>query len=156
MRTRHAQLLRKLDAEAAPDHDQRALDVLLAVRIECDKHVADIKAALDEHLQTGRGALDGREEVAQATPSLKGKERALSVDSSAGDDGAGLSGVALEEHRTKTRALRQRLRESYVAQHKVLFLLGDVYHSLGAETSQAEDAAYQAAEELRKTLLQSA
>ncbi|KZV84430.1 hypothetical protein EXIGLDRAFT_776552 [Exidia glandulosa HHB12029] len=145
-RTRHAQLLRKNDSE--PARDQRALDILISARRECEQHVAAIQAALDEHLQKDRSTVASEEQA-----SSKGKERALSVGSSAEDGGAGLSGLALEEYRTKTRAIRQRLREGYVVQHKVIFLLGDVYHALGPEFSQAEDASYQAAEELRKTLL---
>lgn len=40
-----------------------------------------------------------------------------------------------------------------IRQHKLWFLLGDVYHVLGVNAD--EDAAYAAAENLRRSLLQS-
>lgn len=58
-----------------------------------------------------------------------------------------------EEHSIKRRALQQRLRECLMVMHRVKFLQGDVYHVLGASQSDKEDAAYAAAETLRKNLL---
>lgn len=60
-----------------------------------------------------------------------------------------------QEHGIKRRALQQRLRESNVTLHRVKFLQGDVYHVLGGSHSAAEDAAYAAAEEIRRNLLRS-
>lgn len=60
-----------------------------------------------------------------------------------------------QEHGIKRRALQQRLRESNVTLHRVKFLQGDVYHVLGGSHSAAEDAAYAAAEEIRRSLLRS-
>jgi E3 ubiquitin-protein ligase SHPRH len=56
-----------------------------------------------------------------------------------------------DEHRTKRSAIKQRLRECRLLLHKVNFLQGDVFHVLGK--SEEEDAAYQAADELRHQLL---
>lgn len=58
-----------------------------------------------------------------------------------------------EEHKNKKRALQQRLRECYLAQHRVKFLQGDVYHVIGESKAVEEDAAYSAAETLRRQLL---
>ena len=59
-----------------------------------------------------------------------------------------------DEHRSRRRAIKQRLRETLVLLHKVKFLRGDVYHVLG--NTVEEDAAYQAAEEFRRQLLKGA
>ncbi|KAF8060148.1 SNF2 family N-terminal domain-containing protein [Lyophyllum atratum] len=50
----------------------------------------------------------------------------------------------------KRGALQNRLRECRIALHRARFLMGDVYHALGAPE---EDAAYAAAEEIRRGLL---
>ena len=46
-------------------------------------------------------------------------------------------------------------RESRVTLHRVKFLQGDVYHVLGGSNAAAEDAAYAAAEDIRRGLLKS-
>jgi E3 ubiquitin-protein ligase SHPRH len=56
-----------------------------------------------------------------------------------------------DEHRTRIRALHSRIRELQVVQHKIAFLLGDVYHVLGR--TEVEDASYAKADALRKELL---
>ncbi|EJD44228.1 hypothetical protein AURDEDRAFT_166619 [Auricularia subglabra TFB-10046 SS5] len=129
-RIRHAQLLRRDERLPQGQRDRRALDILLSKQ----KTVANGK--------------DKAENV-----NGKGKGRAASLESVADDDTHGLFGQALEGYRSKARGLSHRLRESYVDQHKAVFLLSDVYHCLGADFAAAEDAAYQAAEDLRKTLL---
>ncbi|EJD53059.1 hypothetical protein AURDEDRAFT_180640 [Auricularia subglabra TFB-10046 SS5] len=150
-RTRHAQLLRRDERLPQGQRDRRALDILLSVRAECEQQVSDIKSALETHLQKHKPVANGSDKADNVNG--KGKGRAASLESAADDDTHGLFGQPLEEYRSKARGLSHRLRESYVDQHKAVFLLGDVYHCLGADFAAAEDAAYQAAEELRKTLL---
>jgi len=57
-----------------------------------------------------------------------------------------------EDHLNKKRALQQRLRECYLTLHRIKFLQGDVYHVLGETRAADEDAAYAAAEDVRRLL----
>lgn len=153
------------------DRYQRALDYLLTAEQEANGIIDDIKTTIAEHQVKGEAlkneARTLRESRQKDLPDLsktnKGKgKRAMSpltdVDEDIDDvedvEDRGLPKTpAGEEHSIKRRALQQRLRECLMVLHRVKFLQGDVYHVLGASQSDKEDAAYAAAETLRKNLL---
>lgn len=99
----------------------------------------------------------------------KGKARALSLmsDDESGSensdwddvdvDGLGDSGlpktIAGKAHHHKGTGLVSRMREAKLLLHRVKFLQGDVFHSLGQK--EREDASYGHAEALRRELLSS-
>ncbi|KAI0060074.1 hypothetical protein BV25DRAFT_1956450 [Artomyces pyxidatus] len=161
-------------------HDQtiesrhkKALDILLQAEKEADQLINDLNEALNEHEATGatlkkeaaalreaRG--QGRRPTPFDDPSGKGKARAAERDMSPLSDNDSDDDweddelpktPAGEEHINKKRALQQRLREVYLTTHRVKFLQGDVYHVLGEGKAAEEDAAYAAAEALRRRLL---
>ena len=129
---------------------------------ETDEHLSELKRVLKEHDIKGKAmieqaALLRQERGEDPAPSDKGKGKAR--EKADEDEGSGVDPEELglpktpagDEHRTKRRAIKQRLREAYLLLHQVKFLKGDVYHVLGR--SAEEDAAYQAAEKLRRELL---
>lgn len=137
---------------------------------EAGKLIAKVERAIMEHNEKGeilKKAADALKEPTNLEQDAvaidvidKGKgralERDLSPDSEADSEDHDLPRTpAGQEHGVKTRALRQRLRESRVVLHRVKFLQGDVYHVLGKTHSDAEDKAYAAAEEIRRDLLKS-
>lgn len=144
-----------------------ALETLQLAEKEADELIAHIKAAIADHAEEGevlkKDAEAARESRKQdshedADPNDKGKaaERDFSPTSDADSEDHDLPKTpAGQEHGNKRRALQQRLREGYVTLHKVKFLQGDVYHVLGQSHSADEDAAYAAADDMRKSLLQS-
>ncbi|KZT68625.1 hypothetical protein DAEQUDRAFT_671213 [Daedalea quercina L-15889] len=141
-----------------------ALDILLAAEKEACQLTEEINAALVEHTQKGTRlkaeATRLREERRQTSATVsttagKGKERASSV-SDDDDDEQGLPrNVAGEEYSSKMLALQLRLREARISLHKVHFLKGNVYSTLGDAYSDAEKESYAKAEELRRLLLKS-
>ncbi|KAF9566044.1 hypothetical protein CPC08DRAFT_682833 [Agrocybe pediades] len=175
---KHAQL--EQQNEAVPNRYQNALRTLLAAETESKKLIEEIKDVLARHDAKGKVLIEEaarlRAERQAKVPERepvdngkgKGKARAVDEDndesededeSERGDEGGeedpeekGLPKTpAGEEHRTKRRALKQRLRDGHITLHRVKFLQGDVHHVLG--NSEQEDAAYQAAEQLRRDLL---
>jgi len=168
MLIRHAQL--EQQDETVPNRYQNALRTLKIAEAESKKHIDEIKDVLSRHDAKGKIL---KEEAArlrqerqeksgeQETPfdDKKGKRKAHDIEDEREEDGGeedpeekGLPKTpAGEEHRVKRRALKMRLRESYVTLHRVKFLQGDVNHVLG--DSEQEDVAYQAAEQLRRDLL---
>ena len=77
-----------------------------------------------------------------------------SVDDDGDSDDGGLPKTpAGEEHLHKARALQQRLRDCYLTQHRVKFLLGDMYHWMGESKSGEEQVSYKAADDIRSKLL---
>jgi len=130
---------------------RHALQTLLQAEKEALGLAEEIKTALDKH------------KVAQVAPEAssadkgKGKQRALSEDpqddmTSNSDEGVGSSAVS-EERRRKRGALQSRFRECRLTLHRVKFFQGDMYHCLGEKDAAAEDAAYEAAGEIRRELL---
>jgi E3 ubiquitin-protein ligase SHPRH len=89
----------------------------------------------------------------------KGKEHGRTAGASAASDIPELQDgdlprtTAGEEHRNKRGALHNRLRDCYVVLHRIKFLQGDVHHMLGPSHAAEEDAAYQEAESIRRSLL---
>ncbi|KAG2135375.1 SNF2 family N-terminal domain-containing protein [Suillus bovinus] len=147
------------------DRYQRALDYLITAEQEANEIIDDIKTNIAEHHVKGEALKNEaralRESRQKDLPDLsktdKGKgKRAMSPLTDVDEGHRGLPKTpAGEEHSIRRRALQQRLRECLIVLHRVKFLQGDVYHVLGALQSDKEDAAYAAAEKLRKDLLKS-
>ncbi|OCH83870.1 hypothetical protein OBBRIDRAFT_786844 [Obba rivulosa] len=157
--------------ESDPLRYRHALDTLLAAEKEASQLIAYVKAAMAEHAEKGKAL---KEEAAKHNNALehggeshvsqngdtkgKGKDREEREDTPMSDltdlDDEDLpKDPAGEEHAVKRRALQHRLRECRITLHKVLFLKGDVYHVLGESYAEDENAAYAAAEDLRRVLL---
>ena len=150
---------------------QTALEILLLAEMDAEKHIREIKNVLEEHDVKGKVLKEEaallRQKQAEiyaeetvVTSKGKGKAREESperLDEGGEDEDPEEQGLpktpAGEEHRAKRMAIKQRLREGTLTMHRVKFFQGDVYHVLG--NSEAEDAAYQAAERLRRELLKS-
>lgn len=145
---------------------QHALETLLVAEKEADKLIEEIKTVIADHEEKGevlkKEAAALRESRNQETVERvdhKGKGKAVEREASPTlDEDADYDlpkTPAGQEHGIKRRALQQRLRESRVTLHRVKFLQGDVYHVLGGSNAAAEDAAYAAAEDIRRGLLKS-
>jgi E3 ubiquitin-protein ligase SHPRH len=168
---RCAQLQQRDDEN--PDHYHHALETLSLAEKESNQMIDSVRAAIADHEATGevlKKEATTLKEARRQSPSPgpedhpmdngkgKARERIASTplaDMDDLDDSDLLNTPAGEEHTNKGRSLQQRLRECYVCLHRVKFLQGDAYHSLGASHSPSEDAAYFAAEEMRRNLLKS-
>ena len=139
---------------------QRARDKLQEAETEVSRLMQELQDVLADHDLKGEELkAEAGDRQSKPDPTGKGKGR-MTTDA---DDSENEYGVADEEelglpktpagdeHRTTRRGIKQRLREGFLLLHKVKFLQGDVYHVLGK--SSEEDAAYQAADELRRKLL---
>ena len=138
-----------------------ALDVLNQAEADAKALINDVRTAIAEH-HAAKLALQGEASASDGTnpnPSSgvrAGKERAADALTESSDDGEDEDiprTAAGEEYKNKRFALQQRLRECQIAMHKVQFIKGDVYHVLGETYADQENAAYAAAEELRRVLL---
>ena len=154
------------------NHYQNALRMLDSAEKDVNQFLDEIRDALAKHDVKGRELKESEEAArlnreraisessATVDPNDKGKGKAPQR-AEKGDEGLdheddpedkGLPKTpAGEEHRNKRTALKQRLREGLLILHRVKFLQGDVLHVLG--DSAKEDAAYDAAEKLRRQLL---
>lgn len=160
--TVRSQMMRENDSD--PTRYRTALNTLQLAENEANELIEQIKVAIAEHAEKGE-VLKKDAEAARASRNQdphqdteKGKayERDSSLTSDADDEDNDLPKTpAGQEHGNKRRALQQRLREGYVTLHKVKFLQGDVYNVLGQSNSADEDAAYAAADDIRKSLLRS-
>ena len=170
---RHSQLQQQ--DEANMNRYQSALETLDLAEKDSQKHLEEIRSTLAKHDVIGKEMKAETAKLRQArarasspevttTQKGKGKERERYFEGEDEDDSSEQSDgeddpeekdlpktLAGEEHRTKRRAIKQRLREGQLVLHRVKFLQGDVYHVLGK--SAEEDAAYEAAETLRRELL---
>lgn len=147
---------------------QHALETLAAADQECSKLIKEIETAITEHRKVGellkKEAAASREQRRQGTDVAKGKGRAISPYSASEDEDEEEDSEDKDipktpagvEYRHKLSGLKARLRESQIVLHRIKFLQGDVYHVLGASHGPSEDAAYQAAEKIRRDLLKSA
>lgn len=152
------------------NHYQNALRTLESAEKDVNQFLDEIRDILAKHEVKGR-ELKESEDAARLKREHATSETSVAVD--ANDKGKGKApqrgeegldheddpedkGLpktpAGEEHRNKSTTLKQRLREGLVILHRVKFLQGDVQHVLG--NSAKEDAAYDAAEKLRRQLLQ--
>ncbi|KAF9261015.1 hypothetical protein L218DRAFT_981084 [Marasmius fiardii PR-910] len=172
-RIRIAQL--QLRDTAARNRYQAVVETLQTAEKESIKLIEDVELALTQHRAKGeilkKEAATQRELRAQAQSHRpergKGKGREASPlsddddefevedddDDDDEDDKALPRTEAGKEYRTKRTALKHRLREARFVLHRVKLLQGDAYHNLGPTHSEQENAAYEAAEQIRRTLL---
>ena len=146
------------------------LELLLAAEKEADKLIAEILNVASAHAKEGerlRAEVRAARRQSSTGPSNdggKGKEKAKEAEESRDEDQV-LEHEADEDdiprnamgeaYKGKLIAINSRLREARIAMHKVKFLLGDVYHILGAMYEQQENDAYAAADDMRRVLLKS-
>lgn len=149
---------------------QRAANLLLQAEQEADSLIQDVQAEIALHDEKGEALKKeaaalraARRKSAEPDPSDKGKGKArvvdLSSDESDDDDEDSMNDEGMpktpagREHLHKKTGLVNRLRDCYLSLHRVKFLQGDVYHIMGEHKAADEEAAYAAAEALRKQLL---
>ncbi|KIJ64355.1 hypothetical protein HYDPIDRAFT_154792 [Hydnomerulius pinastri MD-312] len=163
--------------EADLDRYQRALEYLLTAQTEANDLIAEIQGAIAAHHEKGEtlkkeaealresrtlpaantdptGADQGKGKQKESTRDLTPFTDSPSEEDEDDIEDRGLPKTPLgEEHRIKRGALQARLRECLIVLHRVKFLMGDVYHVLGAMHGEKEDEAYAGAEAMRKALL---
>ncbi|KAJ7595983.1 SNF2 family N-terminal domain-containing protein [Mycena floridula] len=154
---------------------QHSLNTLVTAEKEAMALIQEVEAEIAEHRAKGEilkkeaAALrNKRQDVIQIDDEIdpldKGKQRAVSPSESVSepdlddeDTDSEYGGLpktpAGDEHRHKGNGLQLRLRECRIVVHRIKFLQGDMYHTLGASHSPQEDAAYAGAEAIRKILL---
>ena len=127
---------------------QRALETLLTAEIEVTALIEDLNTALEKLiLQSSKShpleqdPCDDDTKGDDTKGKGKEKEKESSPDLREDDDAGKRSGIA------------NRLREAELILHKVMFLMGDIYHTLGAKYSKEEESAYAKAELIRRKLL---
>lgn len=118
------------------------METLLTAEIEANALIEDLNAALEKlNLQSRSNSLE--QDASGDNGEGKGKEKESPPDPRVGeDDDAGKRG-----------GIANRLREAELLLHKVTFLMGDIYHTLGAKYSKEEESAYAKAELIRRKLL---
>ena len=163
---------------AARNRFQAVIVTLTVAEKDGAKLIEDVEAALAKHRE--KGELLKKEAAAQRAlraqaqshqASGKGKDREVSPlsgdedgyghedeeeDDGEEDDGALPRTPEGKEYKTKRTALKHRLREARFVLHRIKLLQGDAFHNLGPSFANQETAAYEAAEQIRKTLLKSA
>ncbi|KAG7085953.1 hypothetical protein E1B28_003481 [Marasmius oreades] len=164
--------LQMLDA-AARNRYQVVVETLQVAEQETKKLIEDIELALTQHRAQGEilknEAAAQRELRAQARSDQgdKDKQRAVSPlisddeddddDDDDHDEDEGDKALprteAGKEYKAKRSTFKSRLREARFVLHRVKLLQGDAYHNLGPLHSDQENAAYAAAEQIRRTLL---
>jgi len=118
------------------------LETLLTAEIEATTLIEDLSAALEKLvLQSSKSHPPEQDNSRGDDAKGKGKERESSPDPREDDDAGKRSGIT------------NRLREAELLLHKVTFLMGDMYHTLGAKYSKEEESAYAKAELIRRKLL---
>ncbi|KAF5378608.1 hypothetical protein D9615_007143 [Tricholomella constricta] len=154
-------LIRIAQLQARDEDDlerfQHALNTLIDAEMEANGLIDEAQVALDKYQAKKR---QSKKEALELSEKGKGKQRQLSEElegllddddnDSEGDEGDSPRG---EAHSKKRGALQNRLRECRIALHRAKFLQGDMHHALGPDQSTAEDAAYGAAENIRRELL---
>jgi len=116
------------------------LETLLTAEVEATALIEDLSATLEKlSLQSSKS--HPQEQDTSDDTKGKGKEKESSPDPRDDDDAGKRSGVT------------NRLREAELLLHKVTFLMGDMYHTLGAKYSKEEESAYAKAELIRRKLL---
>ncbi|KAG6889213.1 hypothetical protein C0995_002673 [Termitomyces sp. Mi166 len=150
--------------ENDPERFQRALNTLLEAEKDAQSLVDEAQGALDKHVanKQRKNDEDGENDAGEFSEKAKGRRRQFSEEQSDeisdsdddSEDEEDLLGKGTGERAKKRSALQNRLRECRIALHRAKFLQGDMYHALGADRSSDEDAAYSAAESIRRGLLQ--
>jgi len=138
--TVYAQLQQKNQEDLA--RYQHALETLLTAETEAKALIKDLNAVLETlNSQQKHNSL---EEVTPGDDAKgKGKEKESPPDTRNGED----------DDTGKRGGIANRLREAELLLHKVTFLMGDVYHTLGDNYSKEEGEAYENAELIRRKLL---
>lgn len=118
------------------------METLLTAEAEAKALIKDLNAALETlNSQPKHNSL---EQVTSGDNAKgKGKEEESPPDTDTGED----------DDTGKRSGIANRLREAELLLHKVTFLMGDVYHTLGAKYSKEEGEAYGNAELIRRKLL---
>lgn len=139
--TFYAQLQQRNQGDLA--RYQHALETLLTAEIEANTLIEDLKAALEKLNSQPPKPSPPEKDTSDSNTEGKGKERESSPDSQMGED----------DETGKRSGIANRLREAELLLHKVTFLMGDVYHTLGVKYSKEEESAYAKAELVRRRLL---
>ncbi|KZS95380.1 hypothetical protein SISNIDRAFT_408473 [Sistotremastrum niveocremeum HHB9708] len=155
---RHAQLIQS--DENNHQRYQNALALLLECQAGASQLLHDLDSASQEHRRAGfilrREALrqhKGIETEDNGTAMEESQDVDVDMESSDIEDEENSlpKTIAGQEHSAKTLSLQLRYREAQVVQHRIYFLLGDVYHVLGSTVAETE--AYEKAEEVRRSIL---
>ncbi|KAF7289508.1 SNF2 family helicase [Mycena chlorophos] len=142
---------------AERNRHQVSLETLILAEKEATQLLQEIESAIAAHEASAPSRGSKRPSPAA---SGKGKERERSmsplsdIDSDSEDEGDGddsEQNAAVKQYRARKSALKNRLREAQLVMHRVKFLQGDANHTLGQ--ADAETAAYDAAEAIRRVLL---
>jgi len=118
------------------------LETLLTAEVEANALIRDLNTVLEKlNSQSKSDSLE--QAVSDDDTTGKGKEKESLPESRNGeDDDAGKRG-----------GITNRIREAELLLHKVTFLMGDMYHTLGEKYSREEESAYAKAELIRRKLL---
>ncbi|KAF8055235.1 SNF2 family N-terminal domain-containing protein [Lyophyllum atratum] len=165
-------LIRIAQLQARDENDagrfEHALGTLVVAEREAEALVDEARGALERYVAGRRHkrVRSGAEELGGVQVAEKGKGKELEGETEEEEEefeddsdeeevdlnlGRGRGkGEKGEGEGNKRGALQNRLRECRIALHRARFLMGDVYHALGAPE---EDKAYAAAEEIRRGLL---
>ena len=118
------------------------METLLAAETEANALIDDLNAALEKlNSQSKFNSLD--QTTSGDDTKGKGKDKGSYPDSRSGED----------DDVGKRSGIANRVRDAELLLHKVTFLMGDVYHTLGAKYEKEEEGAYGKAELIRKKLL---
>lgn len=122
------------------------METLLTAEIEATALIEDLNTALEKLILQSAKSNPPEQDASDADTKGddakgKGKEKGSSPDPREDDDAGKRSGIA------------NRLREAELLLHKVTFLMGDIYHTLGAKYSKEESSSYEKAEQIRRKLL---
>lgn len=121
---------------------QHALQTLCTAETEVNALIEDLNTAL-EKLSSQSKSNSLEQDASDDDPKGKGKEKESSHETRTGeDDDSGRRG-----------GIANRLREAELLSHKVMFVMGDMYHNLGDKYSKEEESAYAKAELIRRKLL---
>ena len=139
--------------EADPDRFQHALKTLSDAENYAIAMIEDVAAALN-NCQTSIKILIEEDTEEESSDKGKGKERDVAEPISEAEgleDETSFRSSPLDEHRRNSASLQIRLRECTARLHRVKFFQGNLCHRLGYPG--AENAAYHAAEMIRRELL---
>lgn len=118
------------------------METLLTAEAEANALIGDLNTALEIlNSQSKSNSLEQDTSGDNTTEKGKGKESPPDGRNGEDDDAGKRGGIA------------NRLREADLLLHKVTFLMGDMYHTLGTKYSKEEEEAYAKAELIRRKLL---
>ncbi|CAA7263986.1 unnamed protein product [Cyclocybe aegerita] len=150
---RTARLLQKVDTDMK--RYQHSLEALKDAEEDAQQHVNEIKDILAQHDAKGKilieepALLRQQRQESDPVPKIKGKGKEREVESDDEDDGEVQDGEDSEEKKLPKTPAGEEHRNNEGPSAK--FFQGDMYHVLG--NTADEDAAYNAAEKLRRQIL---